>query len=465
VNNHYYPGWAIILGIAHPIIAKDVIMKATMLLFLLLFTLSLTYSQDIFNNQQISQFNRSHFLFPLNLKIDAVTLDFDGDGKDDFLTQNYDDYQYFGKMNYIMLGFNNRMNVAPLSALYLDSHFCVIHHAIKDRDPFDRLVILTNEKAQLISYHNDPMIDYFDRYSFFDLDYNNNGLEDIYDVTIGHFTFNKNCVLMVVKRNGEIRIEFFQVFDEFFLRGHKRDIVSSYAINQIPRAVYSGKINDDDYDDVLFEMEDHWLIWLIHPDSISIIGSYMIPFPDKSIKTQSVLFHPTSDISLLVGLESLLDEDLAFVTIKNDGDDHHFNPVFQNGYLPNKRSIGSKMVFYQWKDSYTSIPILLIGNPYNNQLEDQNPYSVYTLTSSPEPELKLIQNIDFLPESIQEKNTIILNSPLTTGDFDGDQVTDLLFSCVTYTKDNPQDKFQNFLIINGQSQTTAINQQEWLQQN
>ena len=138
-----------------------------------------------------------------------------------------------------------------------------------------------------------------------------------------------------------------------------KEPVAVHRISEIPRAVHVGKINDDDYDDVLFEMEDHWLIWLIHPDGISIIGSYTIPFPDESIKTQSVLFQPTSDLSLLLGVESSLDDEMAFLTIKNEGDEHHFKPVSQKGYLPNKQFIGTKLTFYQWEDSYTSMPILL----------------------------------------------------------------------------------------------------------
>jgi hypothetical protein len=441
--------------------------KNTFLLIFSLFSLLPTQSQGLFNSQQISEFSRSHMLFPFDLKLDAVTLDFNGDGMDDFLTYNYENTvesnPYFGIMNYIMLGFNIRRNVIPLSPLFLNSPLQAIHHSIDSRDPFDRLLVLTNTKVQLISYHHDPMITYLDRYTIHDLFYNLDGLEEIYKTTIGHFTFNENCVLLVVKRHGKTQVEFFKVIDGYLQRSNnRREILASYPIHQIPQAVHAGKINDDDYDDILFEMDDHWLLWLTMPDDIRIIGSYTIPYPDASIQTQSVLFHPTNELSLLLGVESSLDRELAFVSVKNTGDEHQYNPVAQSGYLQNQQSLGSKCTFFQWKDPYTSMPILLIGNPYTNQEEEQNPYSVYTFTSSPDMELKHIQNIDFSPGTIQDDNFIFLNTPLTTGDFNGDQVTDLLFTCVTYRMDKPLNKHQNFLIIDGQSQTTAIPAREWL---
>jgi hypothetical protein len=414
-------------------------------------------------------------VFPSAIGMDEQTLalDFTGDGLRDLLvyTSVHPSTDY---LIYSNLGttYTARDTIIPKSDLFLDdTPYKILIHS-NPRDSLDRVFLLSTEKSQIISYSFDPNITLWDHYKIMEKFYDTNGLADIYHACLGTFfnlTSSEKTVGLITLRHGKIQWELHSGFFDYLLSTHDLpEIITHKGLAEIPQGVWVGKISDDTLDDLVFEMSDHWLVW-ITPEFKSFEGiytgdytEYRIPYPVEYKKTNSVLFRSRYYTPLLIAVQTVEPSPLAYVVIEGSIDGHidFDSPKFVE--LAEKPAMGTDSYLFEYYENETThYPLLVIGNPANPVPLKQNPYSIFRLWGD-------IDSPDFvqvLDPSLLGRD-MYFNRPLFMDDFNGDRISDLVFSVIHPTVNGigvPITRKYIYPFL-GQPQTTAIPAREWLRQ-
>jgi hypothetical protein len=403
------------------------------------------------------------------------SIDYEGDGKTNLLVRNAMKSYNAGALGIFRLDYTNdhfspRSYFTPISNIFFSDYAYTISFC-RQEICSQFLLIANKDFCQTIEYRDDGRFTVWDDYKMRDHLYANEGVESVNSLLFYKSAEGKaNYVMMFVKRNGIFQAEQYNedLYYSTSFRREPADPLAIYPLDESPACVYTGSFSQNpNSDDLVLEMNDHWEIWLnqldgsFSPDKPDQI--IKIPFPDGTIKTNSVLFQPMPDRPLLISCSSDNNHGIALYAIQKNPETGEFvlNPI---GYpLTSIPSPEAESYLYLFKNDESTMPILLSGTP-NLDVTKQNPYTIYKVNTGDSITLEPIQVFDPLPTSHRDDTSYVLNKPMVVGDFDGDGVSDIVFAVVIKWLGSNNSPLQDIGLFLGQPQTTAIPAREWLRQ-
>lgn len=397
-------------------------------------------------------------------------LDFNGDGKDEWVWTDYMDMpsfetKYGQPLTFLEFDFIRRLAVIPSIDIADQPFMACVLPPISSEDSQERILYLSGSQIRILLYADDPFLFYTDRYKIVknELPY---PVENPIFVGLDRYSpnyVNLNNFIVVHTEGVQSKVSLYGLITSYFSAG-PISMATEYLLPSTPKKVFMGHINEDIYSDLVFEMEDHWLIWMgtegrYAPDDPNFV--HEIPFPPNFHETTQVLFHKMEGYPLLLGIQSKINSDVttniaAIALAGNDKPDWLQDPI--QVQIPKKASDDLVFLSSFENGNMPSFPIILMGRMPS--------YDVYALTPETLSSPILIQDLTMEENPERPNEQYYLDRPIDSGDFNGDGITDLLF---TYYRINGSGK--NLLTehtltsVYGIQQTTAINQQEWLPQN
>jgi hypothetical protein len=392
-------------------------------------------------------------------------LDFNGDGKDEWVLTDYVDLpsyenKYGQPLTFIEFDFIRRLAVIPSIDLTEQPFVACILPPISPEDTQERILYLSGSQIQIVLYVNDPFLFYTDRYKIVRNELPH-PVENPIFVGLDRYPANYsqlNNFIVVHTEGAQSKVSIYGLITSSLSAGLV-SMAAEYLLPSTPKKVFMGHINKDIYSDLLFEMEDRWLIWMgtdgrYAPDDPTFV--HQIPFPLHFQETTQVLFQKMKGYPLVLGIHNKINSNIAtnIAAIAIAGDDEldwQQNPV--EVHIPKKTSTDHVYLCAFENGSRPGFPIILMGRMPS--------YDVYALTPESLSSPLFIQDLTMEENPERANELYYLDKPIDSGDFNGDGVTDLLF---TYYRINAGDDDllteHTMTSVNGIQQSTAINENE-----
>lgn len=411
---------------------------------------------------QTNTFYVSDLEINTSIPLFGCVLDFNGDGTDEWIWTDYtvmDIYQkYEQPFTFLPFNFHKRLAVFPSIGITDQPFVACKLPPVTPIDTRERVLYLSGSQIRILLYVDDPALNFKDRYKILMKELPS-PVENPVFVGLDRYAQNYsklNNLILVHQEGKQSKLSLYE-FNTTDLHSGGINMTDEFMLPSTPKQVFLGHINQDIHGDLVFEMEDHWLIWMGTHAGYAPADPHLvhkIPFPESSIETTQVLFQAMPGYPLILGIQN---SDTILVALSGEDEpDWQRPPVFVT--TPGS-SRPMRVFLCEFKNrNVTEFPIILLG--------DMPLYEVYALFPQTISTPTFMQSLT-VDEALQGPNDqyFYWEHPIDAGDFNGDGITDLFISLFRI-KIRSGNLITAHLLgaVLGQP-AVGIAQQEWVLQN
>lgn len=372
-----------------------------------------------------------------SIEDELLAIDFNGDSYLEIVVPKIQDSDFYIALNPkgkdAIADFFLRRGSIVLDDQYIESgmKYIALPSISKWENKESLLLVYPDGRMNVMRCLNDFDVDSDERYMLFPylLSQLQGGV--VLDVALGNVAHSTGKDLLVISSlDDEVSLHIYN--DPFAVLKKEETVLSfptSHWLPGAPTNFWIGSLDGNPWDDIFWEYNNEWYIWLSESSYGGFIGEPVaMPTPPGIKKSVDAL--PGNDkYPLIVSVETDSDSDVAFMAFPAN-DLSRPIPVV----IPNKHLQGAISRLFVYTNSKTgkSFPLLVVYNSQDPMNPTENVFYIYSVDIK--DTINVIQQQILSPEPTMDyaENgySIYFDRPVIVTDFDSDGISDIVFTAM-----------------------------------